>query len=96
MREPRRGTVAGATADTLPNTGAVPMSGTPAHLYTSGEAAEMLHISEEWLRKQVQRKLVRHTRLGRRVRFTDEQIIAIVAERETPIVQPKSSARTRL
>lgn len=54
------------------------------------EAAEWLNVSESWLRKQVAARLVPHTRLGRNVRFTDENLQAI-AERGR--VEPSTAGR---
>jgi hypothetical protein len=42
-------------------------------------AAEFLGISESWLRPQVAARAVPHTRLGRRVLFSADQLVQIVA-----------------
>lgn len=55
-------------------------------------AAEWLHVSESWLRKQVAARQVPHTRLGRNVRFTDEDLAAIS---ERGHVEPSTSATSR-
>jgi excisionase family DNA binding protein len=43
------------------------------------EAARRLRMSESWLRHKVARREVAHTRIGRRVRFTAENIAEIIA-----------------
>lgn len=72
-----------------------PLTGTPTRLYTMKEAAEILKVSESWLKKQVAARKVRHVRMGRNVRFTDALLDDIIEKR---IQEPRrqSSARTRL
>ena len=48
---------------------------------TYEQAAAQLGMSVAWLRKQVAADLVPHTRLGRAVRFTAEQLAAILSSR---------------
>ena len=43
------------------------------------EAARQLRMSESWLRHKVARREVQHTRLGRRVWFTAENLANILA-----------------
>ena len=64
----------------------------PTPLYRMAEAAERLGVTEAWLRKQVQKKLVRHTRLSERmVRFSAEDIAAIIeAAKKDPESKPES------
>ena len=52
-------------------------------LYSTKEAAYALNVSYSWLKHQVSSGKVVHTRLGRTVRFTDEQIDALVADPAT-------------
>jgi hypothetical protein len=47
------------------------------------EAASRLRMSESWLRHKVARREVAHTRIGRRVWFTAQDIAAIVAAGRT-------------
>ena len=52
------------------------------------EAAQLLGVTEHWLRKAVREKTVAHSRLSDRVvRFTDEDIAAI---RERSRVEPEA------
>ena len=52
------------------------------------EAAQLLGVTEHWLRKAVREKAVAHSRLSDRVvRFTDEDIAAI---RERSRVEPEA------
>lgn len=52
------------------------------------EAAQLLGVTEHWLRKAVRDKAVAHSRLSDRVvRFTDEDIAAI---RERARVEPQA------
>lgn len=46
------------------------------------QAAEWLQMSESWLRKQVIKGLVPHSKVGRNVRFTEEHLTAILAAGE--------------
>jgi excisionase family DNA binding protein len=48
-------------------------------LRTFEQAAEWLHVSDSWLRKQVAARKVPHTRLGRNVRFSEADLAEIVA-----------------
>lgn len=52
------------------------------------EAAAVLGMSREWLRKQVTAQLVPCQRYGRTVRFTPEQIALIQAAHEQPLAPP--------
>ena len=63
------------------------MSGTPARLYTTAEAAEQLRMSPAWLKRQASSRKVQCVRMGRSVRFTDADIAAIIADRTRPAVQ---------
>lgn len=44
------------------------------------EAAEALNVNESWLRRAVTANEVPHRRLGRKVRFTEDDIAQIVAQ----------------
>lgn len=73
-----------------------PLTGTPARLYTIAEAAEFLSMSETWLKRQIQARKVRHVRMGRSVRFTDEHLQAIIASFTCDVVTPRRAARNKL
>jgi excisionase family DNA binding protein len=47
-------------------------------MYDFAEAAKKLQISESTLRKWVAKRRVQHHRLGRLVRFTDDDLVAAV------------------
>ena len=49
-------------------------------MYDFAEAAKKLRISESTLRKWVAKRRVQHHRLGRLVRFTDDDIEAAVTD----------------
>lgn len=51
-------------------------------LLTIAEAATVLNVPENWLRKKVTSGDVAHTRLGRHVRFTDAHLDQIIEEGE--------------
>ena len=56
------------------------------------EAAQLLGVTEHWLRKAVREKTVAHSRLSDRVvRFTDEDIAAI---RERSRVEPEAPQKS--
>jgi excisionase family DNA binding protein len=59
-------------------------------MYDFAQAAERLGISESTLRKWVARRRVQHHRLGRLVRFTDDDIAAAVT-----LVPPIPKTRQR-
>jgi len=48
-------------------------------LYTIAQAAERLAVTPRWLGEQVRTTAVPHRRLGRLVRFSDDDLRAIVA-----------------
>ncbi|HET7405896.1 MAG TPA: excisionase family DNA-binding protein [Actinomycetales bacterium] len=65
-------------------------------LLTIPEAATELHVPEGWLRKKVTAREVPFTRLGKHVRFTDDQLRAIVIAGEVlPIVVPARQGLSR-
>ncbi|HZC52018.1 MAG TPA: helix-turn-helix domain-containing protein [Mycobacterium sp.] len=65
---------------------------------TSQEVAERLCMSNEWLRKKVQRREVPFVRLGRYVRFTESHLAEIIASATQPVsrTEVRGSARTKL
>jgi excisionase family DNA binding protein len=67
-----------------------------ALLFTFEEAARRLSMSESWLRKQVANRAIPHTKLGRSVRFTEDQLRRIIAIKSVePVVRPLSTGRRR-
>ncbi len=58
--------------------------------------ADVLQMSEEWVRKQVQAPTVPYIRLGRRVRFSAADIAAIIEAAERPVLRRSRIARTKL
>src|SRR4051794_32264942 len=56
---------------------AVPVSPCP-RLLTIAEAAAVLNVPENWLRKKVTARAVPFTLIGRHVRFTDEHLDQII------------------
>lgn len=57
-------------------------------LYTPAEAAEMLQVRESWLRKKASARAVPCTFIGKHLRFSDQDIDAIIAAgAKRPIVQ---------
>ena len=85
-----------------PITSSMPTSSNPqrgtTQLLTLQDAAARLCMSDEWLRKKVQRREIPFIRLGRCVRFTEAHLAQIIAGGEQPIPsQPqRGTARTRL
>jgi excisionase family DNA binding protein len=53
-----------------------------ARLMTIEQAAGILNVPENWLRKKVSAHEVPHTRLGKHVRFTDEHLDQIIESGE--------------
>jgi excisionase family DNA binding protein len=64
-------------------------------LLTIEEAAEVLSVPVSWLRKRVANHTVACTRLGRHVRFTREQVAAIIDGAAQPVVAPPLTGLTR-
>jgi excisionase family DNA binding protein len=58
-------------------------------LYTFPQAAHKLQIKENTLRLWVTAGTVQHTRLGRHVRFSDDDIDAIIRENRRPVLTGK-------
>jgi excisionase family DNA binding protein len=59
-----------------------------APLLTIVEAAAVLRVPEGWLRKKVSAGVVPHTRLGKHVRFSSDQLRRIVLSGEVQPVEP--------
>jgi excisionase family DNA binding protein len=56
-----------------------------AMLLSIEEAARVLNVPENWLRKKVSAHEVPHTRLGKHVRFTRAHLDQIVSAGEQPV-----------
>ncbi|MFE9101676.1 helix-turn-helix domain-containing protein [Actinomadura geliboluensis] len=48
-------------------------------LYTPGEAAAMLQVRESWLRKKASARAIPCTFIGKHLRFSDQDVAAIIA-----------------
>jgi excisionase family DNA binding protein len=70
----------------------------PFRLLDTKEAAEVLNVGYDWLKKRVATRQVPHTKIGRYVRFSPEHIQQIIlAGEQSPLsAQKRGSARTRL
>lgn len=56
----------------------------PPLLYTPAEAAEKLATTESWLRRKAGLRLISCTFIGKRLRFSDADLQAIVASGRRP------------
>lgn len=67
-----------------------------AELHTLQEVAKSIGMSERWLRQKC-KDGAEHTRLGHKIRFTDEQVKALVDEHATApkVVQSITTGRGR-
>ena len=72
---------------------------------TIPEVAAYLNVRVRWIEDAVQRRRVRHTRIGKHVRFAPEHIAELIAAGEQPVsapahlhaaVRPYDSRRSRL
>jgi excisionase family DNA binding protein len=91
----------------MSTSGERPVSGAPAskevrpqavagrRLYTTAEAADILGVSYDWLKKQLTARRFTHVRFGRSVRLTEEHLDRIIAacELERIVVSPKPRRR---
>jgi excisionase family DNA binding protein len=69
--------------------------GASAKLFTCAEVAQMLGVGTDWVRRKTQGREVEHVRLGRSVRFTEDQVQGLIVK-FTKTVVPLSSACSRL
>lgn len=68
---------------------------TPPPLYNLAQVAEAMGMSVRWVRGQVANGAA-HTRLGRKIRFTDDQYRALLAAHtSTPAVMSVTTGRKR-
>ena len=63
-------------------------------LYTPAKAAELLTVSESWLRRQAGQRHIPCTFLGRHLRFSDRDLDAIITAGARPAHSP-GRRRTR-
>lgn len=64
-------------------------------LYTCSEVANLLGVGVDWVRRKTQAREVEHIRLGRNVRFTEQQVEILIAKYTMKPIKI-STARTRL
>jgi hypothetical protein len=64
-------------------------------LYTPTEAARLLSVRESWLRRRVTARLVPCTVLGRQLRFSHADVIAIAAAAARPTDATAAGGRRR-
>jgi excisionase family DNA binding protein len=64
-------------------------------LYTCSEVADLLGVGVDWVRRKTQAREVEHIRLGRNVRFTEQQVEILIAKYTMKPIKT-STARTRL
>jgi excisionase family DNA binding protein len=64
-------------------------------LLTIDEAAAMLSVPISWLKQRVASHSVGCTRLGRHIRFTREQVAAIIDAAAQPVAQQPLTGLTR-
>jgi excisionase family DNA binding protein len=64
-------------------------------LYTPTEAARLLSVRESWLRRRVTARLVPCTFLGRQLRFSHADVIAVAAAAARPSDAAPAGGRAR-
>ncbi len=64
-------------------------------LYTPAEAARLLAVRESWLRRRVTTRLVPCTFLGKHLRFSNADLVAIAAAGARPTGIPVPAGRAR-
>jgi len=68
-----------ATIEPQSTAGSAEAWSAPRHLYTVQEAAAKLNLSPTWLYARTRMKKIPFRRLGKYIRFTDEDLEAIIA-----------------
>ncbi|MFI6320997.1 helix-turn-helix domain-containing protein [Nonomuraea sp. NPDC050556] len=53
---------------------------------TFKQAAERLNVPESWLREKVAKRQIPHTRLGKHVRFTEDDLEEILRAARQPAI----------
>jgi excisionase family DNA binding protein len=79
------------TLDVVPTGGTEP----EALLLTVEQAAALLAVPSSWLKQRVAAHAIACTRLGRHIRFTQEQVAAIVTASEQPVAVVPLTGLTR-
>jgi excisionase family DNA binding protein len=69
---------------------ALPLLALPNRLMTIPEVAAYLNVPVRWIEDDVQRRRVRHTRIGKHVRVAPEHVAELIAAGEQPITVPRS------
>jgi excisionase family DNA binding protein len=54
-------------------------------LFTFAEVADMTGLKESWLRRAVAQRTVAHRRVGKHVRFSHDDIAALIAASSQPV-----------
>jgi excisionase family DNA binding protein len=67
---------------------ALPLLALPNRLMTIPEVAEYLNVPVRWVEDAVQRRRVRHTRIGKHVRFAPEHVAELIDAGEQPVTVP--------
>jgi hypothetical protein len=80
-----------ALTDRTPPTLPVPL----LPLYTPAEAARLLAVPESWLRRRVTARLAPHTVLGKHLRFSHADLVAIATAAARPAVTALPARRLR-
>jgi excisionase family DNA binding protein len=66
----------------------LPLLALPNRLMTIPEVAEYLNVPVRWVEDAVQRRRVRHTRIGKHVRFAPEHVAELIDAGEQPVTVP--------
>ena len=67
--------------------------GVPGRLLRVRELAELLNVSQAWVRKGVLERTLPFTKLGRSIRFTPAQVEQILADGQRPPVRGPAQQR---
>lgn len=62
---------------------------TELKLYTLDEAAEILHVTDGWLKKKLQRREIPGRKVARHWMLTQGDIEAVIEGAATPVIAPK-------
>ena len=65
----------------------------PRQLYTPAAAAQLLVVPESWLRRKAAARLIPCTFLGKHLRFSDTDLIAIIAAGAQPAISGRAGPR---
>lgn len=67
----------------------------PPLLHTPAEAAERLRVRESWLRRAVAQRSVPHRKVGKHLRFSNEDLEAIAAASAQPAIPTRPAPRRK-